>query len=390
MKKDMGIYIHIPFCAQKCTYCDFVSYACKQTMWKPYIQWLLEEIKQVGEGNAFDAKEGLDAKIGVKTIYIGGGTPSILPPEDIENIIKTVYTYLEVDKDAEITIEVNPGTVTEEKLQRYRKAGINRISIGMQAMQPHLLQMLGRIHTKQQAIQTYELARKAGFENCNIDMMLGLPQQTMEDIQETVKEILTLAPEHISMYSLIVEEGTLLEKQIEEGNLVLPTEEIERNMYWKVKKLLEEAGYIHYEISNFAKPGKQSKHNLDCWNQKEYIGFGVGAHSYTNGIRYSNIDSVEDYIAHYEADKWQDNLIFHEKQNTQSMQKEYMLLGFRKLDGISISEFKCKFVDNPCYVFRKELDKLCKEELVIIEDEDTIKLTKKGLDVANLVFEEFV
>ncbi len=386
----MGIYIHIPFCAQKCKYCDFVSYACKQNMWKPYIQWLLEEIKQVGEGNAFDAKEGLDAKICVKTIYIGGGTPSILPPEDIQDIMKTVYNYLEVDTDAEITIEVNPGTVTEEKLQCYRKAGINRISIGIQAMQPHLLQMLGRIHTKEQAIQTYTWARKAGFENCNVDMMLGLPQQTMEDIQETVKEIIALAPDHVSMYSLIVEEGTTLEKEIEQGKLVLPTEELERNMYWKVKELLEEAGYVHYEISNFAKPGKQSKHNVDCWNQKEYIGFGVGAHSYTNGIRYSNIDSVEDYIANYEAGKWQDNLIFHEKQNKQSMQKEYMLLGFRKLDGISISEFKRKFVDNPCYVFRKELDKLCREELVVIEDEDTIKLTKKGLDLANLVFEEFV
>jgi len=390
MKKDMGVYIHIPFCARKCKYCDFISYTCKESMMDAYIKWLIEEIKLVGLGNKQDAENGIDDKIVVKTIYIGGGTPSIIKPEAIETIMDTMYTYFEVDREAEVTIEVNPGTTTEEKLKRYYQAGINRISIGMQAMQPALLEMLGRIHTKEQFLQTYKWARKVGFENCNVDMMIGLPTQTMQDIEETVGELISLAPEHISSYSLIVEEGTPLEKEIQEGKWKLPEEELERKMYWKVKELLEKAGYIQYEISNFAKQGKASKHNLDCWNQKEYIGFGVAAHSYTNGVRYSNVDSIETYIANYEKDKWEDNLIFHEKQNKQSMQKEYMLLGFRKLKGVSITEFKRKFVENPCYVFRKELDTLYKQGLITIEGEDAIKLTDKGLDFANIVFEEFV
>lgn len=390
MKKDMGLYIHIPFCAKKCKYCDFISYTCEESKMDTYIQYVIEELKQVGLGNKQDAENGRDEKIFVKTIYIGGGTPSILKPEAIENVMHTIYTYFEVDTNAEVTIEVNPGTTTEEKLQRYYQAGINRISIGMQTMKKELLALLGRIHTKEAFLQTYEWARKVGFQNCNIDMMIGLPTQTMQDVEETVKECIRLSPEHISSYSLILEEGTALEKEIQEGKWTLPEEELERQMYWKVKEMLEEAGYIHYEISNFAKPGKASKHNLDCWNQKEYMGFGVAAHSYTNGVRYSNIESLETYIANYEKDKWEDNLIFHEKQNKQSMQKEYMLLGFRKLEGVSISKFKQKFIENPCYVFRKELHKLSEQGLIILEDEDTIKLTSKGLDFANMVFEEFV
>jgi len=390
MKKDMGMYIHIPFCVRKCKYCDFVSYTCEKSKMDTYVKWLIEELKQVGLGNEEDAKNGIDDKIVVKTIYIGGGTPSIVEPEAIENIMETIRTYFEIDKAAEITIEVNPGTVTKEKLQRYYGAGINRMSIGMQSMQEELLTLLGRIHTKKESLQTYTWARETGFENCNIDIMIGLPTQTLQDVEETVTEILALEPEHISCYSLILEEGTVLEKEIQEGKWLLPEEELERNMYWKVKEMLEKAGYIQYEISNFAKPGKASKHNLDCWNQKEYMGFGVAAHSYTNGVRYSNIDSLETYIANFEKDKWEDNLIFHEKQTIQSMQKEYMLLGFRKLDGISISEFKRKFIENPCYLFRKELHTLSEKGLITIEDEDTIKLTSKGLDLANIVFEEFV
>ncbi len=219
--------------------------------------------------------------------------------------------------------------------------------------------------------------------------MIGLPNQSLLEVEDTVEEIMSLEPEHLSVYSLILEEGTVLAKKIEEGIINLPQEDLERKMYWKVKDLLEKNGYIHYEISNFAKPNYESKHNQDCWKQKEYIGFGVAAHSYTNGVRYSNIDNIETYIQNYEMGRQEDNFILQEKQNLQDMQKEYMLLGLRKIQGVSIQEFKNKFIDNPIYLFHTELEKLVKEELLEI-DGDFIRLSKKGLDLANQVWGEFI
>lgn len=219
--------------------------------------------------------------------------------------------------------------------------------------------------------------------------MIGLPNQSLLEVEDTVEKIMSLEPEHLSVYSLILEEGTVLAKKIEEGIINLPQEDLERKMYWKVKDLLEKNGYIHYEISNFAKPNYESKHNQDCWKQKEYIGFGVAAHSYTNGVRYSNIDNIETYIQNYEMGRQEDNFILQEKQNLQDMQKEYMLLGLRKIQGVSIQEFKNKFIDNPIYLFHTELEKLVKEELLEI-DGDFIRLSKKGLDLANQVWAEFI
>ena len=219
--------------------------------------------------------------------------------------------------------------------------------------------------------------------------MLGLPEQTLIELQDSVEEVISLEPEHISVYSLILEEGTKLEKKVLEGELKLPSEEEERSMYWKTKELLEESGYIHYEISNFAKPNYQAKHNLDCWNQKEYIGFGAGAHSYINGVRYSNISSIKKYLLNDQNRTWEKNRELHEKQNQEAKQKEYMLLGLRKIEGVSVQEFKSKFVANPIYLYHTELEKLSEEKLLEI-DGDTIKLTNKGLDLANLVWEEFV
>ena len=219
--------------------------------------------------------------------------------------------------------------------------------------------------------------------------MIGLPKQTIDDVISSINDILEMNPEHISVYSLILEEGTKFYEKWEKNALILPDDEEERNMYWTVKKMLEQAGYIHYEISNFAKPGFESKHNLDCWNQKEYIGVGVAAHSYTNNIRYSNIDNIEQYIQNYKNGSELDNLVFHEKQDIQNKMKEYMILGLRKIDGIHIQEFKRKFGNNPIILFKNELDKLVKEDLIEI-DGDIIKLTFKGLDLANLVWEEFI
>lgn len=387
-RKQIGLYIHIPFCKQKCSYCDFCSYAEKQDLISKYIKCLLQEIKEVGNNNRADFENGKDDLFSVKTIYIGGGTPSLIESKYIVQIMEEIKSNFELDENAEITIEVNPGTVTLEKLEDYNKVGINRLSIGLQSTHEHLLKEIGRIHTYLDFLDTFRFAREAGFENINVDLMIGLPNQTLAEVKDSIEEIVSMEPEHISVYSLILEEGTPLFKKVEEG-LELPDEELEREMYWTVKQILEANGYNHYEISNFAKQGYESKHNLDCWNQKEYIGFGVAAHSYTNGIRYSNIENLEQYIKNYEEDKTEENLVFHEKQDMEAMQKEYMLLGLRKIDGVSIQEFKIKFVANPVFLYHDKLEKLVNEELVEI-DGDQIKLTNKGLDLANIVWEEFV
>lgn len=367
--KEIGIYIHIPFCKSKCYYCDFISYDNKQDCIEIYIDTLIKEIKSSNI-----------AEYEVKTIYIGGGTPSILSNEQISKIVNALNCKL---NNVEFTIEVNPGTVTKEKLENYIELGINRLSIGLQSTDDELLKSIGRIHNYEQFLNTYKLAREAGFKNINIDLMLGLPNQTLEILRKSVNNVIELQPEHISIYSLILEEDTKLEKMVMEGSATLPNEDCERQMYWEMKKLLEEAGYVHYEISNYAKNGYESNHNMDCWNQKEYIGFGVAAHSYIDKKRYSNNRSIEKYLNDCTPK------IVHENQTKEEQMKEYMLLGLRKIEGIEISKFKEKFVENPIFVYRKELNKLVEEDLLQIE-ENCIRLTNKGLDFANIVWEEFV
>ena len=387
--KKMGLYIHIPFCKSKCKYCDFISFANKEEIINEYIKWLKYELIQVGEGNKSDYEGGLDKLINLKTIYIGGGTPSFIDSGYIKEILDELNKHFKVDDNAEITLEMNPGTVNESKLLEYREAGINRLSIGLQSTHNKILKQIGRIHTYEDFLEAYNLARKIGFKNINVDLMLGLPEQSLEELVSSVEEIIKLNPEHISIYSLILEENTVLYDEVNSGKICLPDDELERKMYWKTKKMLEDAGYIHYEISNFAKKGYESRHNISCWNQEEYIGIGAAAHSYTNNIRYSNIDKIEEYINDFKIGEELDNLIFHEKQDMESKMREYMILGLRKLDGISIKEFKSKFTENPIFKFKNELNKLVEEGLLVI-DGDNIKLTNKGLDLANLVWEEFV
>lgn len=387
--REIGIYVHIPFCKQKCYYCDFKSYANKEELIEKYIKWLKYEIKEVGEGNKLDYENDLDELVTVKTIYIGGGTPSYLDSKYIKEIIEEIRENFKLADKVEITIEVNPGTVNKTKLLDYINSGINRISIGLQSTDNELLKRIGRIHKYEDFLQTYNMAREVGFKNINVDLMLALPGQTIAKLEKGLKQVIDLQPEHISLYSLIIEDGTKIEKKLKNNEITLPDENIERKMYWETKKVLEEAGYIHYEISNFAKEGYKSEHNWNCWSQKEYMGFGVAAHSYTNDVRFSNIDSIEEYIENYEQGNVTDNFVFHEKQTQSSKMKEYMMLGLRKIEGISIQEFKNKFVGNPLYIYRKELQKLVEEELIEIEL-DKIKLTKKGLDFANIVWEEFI
>lgn len=396
--KDIGLYIHIPFCKKKCNYCDFVSFANSEEKIEEYINCLICEIKEVAENVKFQFQQKKGDLVNVRSIYIGGGTPSYIDSKYIKQILNTIrnsYDFVMaglIDKQEqfpEITIEINPGTVTEEKLKDYKYSGVNRISIGMQATQNRLLTQLGRIHSYQEFETTYLLARKIGFNNINIDFMIGLPNQTIEDIKESLQKIKKLNPEHVSVYSLIVEENTILSKQIEEGTLKLLEENKEREMYWTVKNFLEENGYNHYEISNFAKPNRESRHNMDCWNQKEYFGFGVAAHSYVDNVRFSNITDLNSYIENYKHNEPEKNFVFHEKENYLDTMKEYLLLGFRKIKGVSKKDFENKFQLPIESIFKLELEEL-KEKGLILENEDTYYLSDKGIDFANLVFEKFV
>ncbi len=410
--RELGIYIHIPFCQHKCDYCDFVSFSNKQDFIENYVEAVKKEIN-----NYFKDKTLLETYT-VTTIYIGGGTPSYINSKYICEIMHVLEENLKDNmikmEDMEITIEVNPGTVNKEKLEQYRKAKINRLSIGLQSTNNEMLKQIGRIHNYEQFLETYQMAKEVGFENINVDLMIGLPNQTIEDIKRSLKEIVQLNPTHISVYSLIVEEGTVIAQKIENHQLQEMDEELERNMYWYVKNTLELNGYTHYEISNFAKEGKESKHNLNCWRQKEYIGIGLAAHSYLNYVRYTNTSEMEQYttrmnhlneqivndILKLSNNKEKTSLEENEKnietayeieevQDIEDRKKEYMLLGLRTIEGISISKFKEKYIDNPIFLFRKELEKLVEEKLVMIDGDD-IKLTNKGLDLANLVWEEFI
>ena len=386
-EKELGIYIHIPFCKQKCYYCDFVSFSNKEGYIEKYVETVKREI------DSYDL-----SKYNITTIYIGGGTPSRIPSEKIQEILEKIKQKISKNQtrweDIEITIELNPGTVDEEKIKKYKEIGINRLSIGLQSTNNKLLKEIGRIHTFEDFKKTYNLVKKVGFENINVDLMIGLPNQTISDVKESLNEIIKLNPTHVSVYSLIVEENTKMEKLINNKELQLPDEELERQMYWYVKNTLELNGYNHYEISNFAKKGKESKHNLNCWEQKEYIGLGLAAYSYLNGVRYGNTSDIEKYINvqdFFNRSELEESgiRIVDEVQSLEDKRKEYMLLGLRKIDGVSIQKFKEKFVENPIFLFRKELEKLVNEKLITI-DGDCIRLTNKGLDLANIVWEEFV
>ncbi|HIT70619.1 MAG TPA: oxygen-independent coproporphyrinogen III oxidase [Candidatus Scatovivens faecipullorum] len=374
-----GIYIHIPFCVKKCSYCDFVSFCSDEKIWEQYTNAVVCEIEN----------KKIENPKKVTTIYIGGGTPSLIPENYIVKIINTVKSRFKIEESAEITIEVNPGTVTEKKLVAYKNVGINRISIGLQSAEDRILKLIGRIHNYQTFLSTYNLTRNIGFENINVDLMLAIPTQTKEELLNTLNKVIELKPNHISLYSLIVEENTEIKKALEVGKLEYVDEKVEREMYWKTKRILEKNGYFHYEISNFAKRGLESKHNMDCWNQEEYIGFGIAAHSYINNKRFSNISNLEEYIKNINEENFEKNIELHENQTKQDKMKEYMIIGLRKIGGISISEFERRFRISPLFYFRFEIDKLVKENLLEV-DLDYIKLTKKGLDFANIVFEEFI
>lgn len=373
-----GIYVHIPFCKSKCYYCDFTSFAGRDKLASKYIKSLKKEIIHRKNDN-----------VEIDTIYFGGGTPSYINEKHIVEILNTIRENYKVLDDAEITIEANPGTITEDKLKTYLKCGINRISIGLQSSRNETLKAIGRIHTFEQWGNAILMAKQVGFKNINTDIIVGLPDQSIYDIEDAIDQIVDYDLQHVSVYSLIVEEGTPLEEMLKNGELKETDEELERYMYWFAKRKLEDNGYKHYEVSNFAKEGFESKHNLNCWNQHSYMGFGLGASSYENKSRRTNISDLDFYIKNIEDNNFDSLYVIEEEQNNSEEMKEFMMLGLRKIDGVNVGDFRMKFSKDVFIVFKKQIEKLLTADLIEL-NKSNIRLTKKGLDLANLVWEEFI
>ncbi|EGT0694302.1 radical SAM family heme chaperone HemW [Clostridium perfringens] len=373
----ISLYIHIPFCAQKCLYCDFPSFARKDHLRKAYIEALNKEIISLRE--KYNNLE-------INTIFIGGGTPSVLEADELECLLKEV-AKLNMAKDIEYSMECNPGNLTEEKLEVMKNYGVNRISIGLQAKQDNLLKGLGRIHNYKTFKENFLLAKKVGFNNINVDLMFGLPNQRLNEWEETLREIISLEPAHISAYSLIIEEGTAFYNLYENDKLKLPTEEEERKMYHLAKKILEENGFNQYEISNYAKEGKECRHNLAYWNMDNWIGVGSAAASYINGKRIKNISSVEEYINSInEKGEAVEEIINNSKNDNM---EEFMFMGLRKINGIDENEFKKRFSMNINDVYGEILNKYIDEGL-LIRDSGRIFLSEKGIEISNIIMADFL
>lgn len=375
---DRGIYIHIPFCKQKCRYCDFNSGVEDEYVIQNYVETLKKEI--ILQGKKFGEKE-------YSSIFLGGGTPSLLSSNQILSIFEYLYKNFNIKSDSEITIEANPGTLNEEKLKAYKKVGINRLSMGLQSTQNELLKYLGRIHNFEDFKQNYYLARKLGFENINCDLMFAIPNQTYEDSMKSLRTIMDLNLDHISLYSLIIEEGTVFSKWLQEGKLNLWDEETDRKFYYNARNEMLKNNYFQYEISNFSKINKKSKHNCIYWNYGEYLGMGVSAHSLMNLNRFENPKSIKIY-----KDKIEKGILATENKNALSLKdqiEERMFLGLRMNEGVNLDEISFILKVDLNKIYMKKIERLIAEGYLEISDKN-VKLTNKGIDLSNQVFCEFL
>lgn len=405
-KKPIGIYVHIPFCVRKCLYCDFLSSSQSPETINRYVRCLLLEIRM-------EAPKYTDFV--VKTIFVGGGTPSLLRGEQLSQIISTIRDCYQVDAEAEITIEMNPGTVDEEKLSAYQACGVNRLSIGVQSLQEEELQALGRIHSVADFYRTYELAVKTGFHNINVDLMSAIPKQTADSYRDTLLRLMQLQvpPTHISAYSLIVEEGTPFYEHTPE----LPDEETDRLLYKITDDILSKYGYHRYEISNYARNGYACRHNIAYWQRGDYVGFGIGAASLVNETRFSNTRDLEKYLDFYEQ-LFEESLIdvhackndempkTHTYRNIQEEEgmrvdvhrltkkeqmEEFLFLGLRLTDGVSRALFCRNFGKTIDVIYPGIVEKHLKQGLLQTSaDGDRLMLTERGLDVSNVVMADFL
>ena len=383
--KNLSLYVHIPFCTAKCHYCDFLSGPKYMQEKEEYIETLCKEI-----GNR--AQElSREEKI-VDTIFFGGGTPSVLESEEIKKIMEIIKERFHVLQEAEVSLEMNPDSVTKEKLKVYKKIGINRLSIGLQSANNEELKVLGRIHTWEGFLKSWNLIKDEGFTNVNIDLMSGLPGQSLKSYEETLKKVLALDPQHISSYSLIVEEGTKFEQWYGEGKAQghrLPSEETDRRMYELTKKMLKDKGYERYEISNYSLPGYECKHNEGYWTGKSYLGFGLGASSYFRGQRFQNENDMEKYLTLMEKGK--DPALDRYTLSQKEQREEFMFLGLRRMKGVREEEFYERFQISLKEVYGEKLQILEEKALLKYNNkEGSWSLTEFGIDVSNQVFVEFL
>lgn len=437
--KSISIYIHIPFCVKKCQYCDFLSAPADSRAQEVYLRALKQEIRE--QAARYREYE-------VQTVFIGGGTPTAVPCEKLCEVLKTVFTCYRVNPQAEISMEANPGTVTKEALLSYRKAGINRLSIGLQSTDDGELKLLGRIHTYRDFLQTYRWAQEAGFTNINLDIMSALPGQSVENYKKSLETVLSLRPQHISAYSLIVEEGTpFYEKYGQESEKLqatgekqpdLPSEEEEREMYALTEKLLAAAGYHRYEISNYALPGRECRHNLVYWKRGNYVGFGLGAASMVENVRFENIREMQEYLAEYagmpdaepvsaDAAQGDEQVLSNEQEfslredthseneqvlstledvysretqqifrgenvhplSPQEQMEETMFLGLRLTEGVSKAEFHQQFGISMEQIYGEVIRKNTAKGL-LIDEAGYVRLTREGMDLSNYVMAQFL
>ncbi len=383
MRNNLELYVHIPFCVKKCGYCDFLSFSCDEHTQGKYADALMREIKAYGARMK---------DYTVSTIYIGGGTPSWLDENKMSEILDTVYTSFQVSKEAEVSMECNPGTVTAAKLEQYRMAGINRLSIGLQSADNEELKILGRIHTFEQFVKTYELARNAGFSNINVDLINGIPYQTCDKFLRTLQKVVRLKPNHISAYSLIIEKGTPFYERYKSDALkqeagmptdVLPTEEEVCRIYKMTQEYLDKAGYIQYEISNFAQPGYECIHNIGYWTRENYLGLGLGAASLIENVRYANTADLYEYMKEPTKNRTADEI------SRKAQMEEFMFLGLRMKEGVTRERFFREFGIPIDGIYHAALEKLKAEGMLMIR-EGRIALSEKGADLSNYVLAQFL
>ncbi len=402
-----SLYFHVPFCTHRCAYCDFNTYAGQEEMIPAYVDALNREINYVGQ----QLKDHETSRLAgnatkVHTIFFGGGTPSLLSPLQFDSIFKSIHSAFDLTSDAEISIEANPGTVTEEALRQLRKIGINRISFGVQSANLEELRMLERTHDFFTVIEAVTSARKAGFDNLNLDLIYALPEQTLQTWQTTVQRILDLHPEHISAYALTLEHGTPFGRWAQKGMLPLPDPDLAADMYEWASETLESNGYVQYEISNWAKLDHECRHNLQYWRGLPYLAFGAGAHGYANGYRYSNVLRIKTYIermANFDSRisdiefPLSPTTVNQHKQTSQDDMSEFMMTGFRLTqEGVSENEFQARFGKSLRDVYKNEIEELLKLELIesktseFSKNSEVLRLTKRGRLLGNQVFMRFV
>lgn len=382
MQKFLQLYIHIPFCVRKCSYCDFLSFSSDERTQLTYADALIREIEFYGPQMSDYV---------INTIFVGGGTPTWLNEDKMVEILDAVYTYFNVLPEAEITMECNPGTVTSGKLEKYRKAGVNRLSIGLQSADDEELKLLGRIHTFEQFLKTYEMARKAGFGNINVDLISGIPYQTTEKFMHTLQKVVRLKPEHISAYSLIIEKGTpfyetykfdAVKQEAGMQTEMLPTEDEVYRIYKMTQYYLGQAGYAQYEISNYAHPGFECEHNVGYWTRANYLGLGLGAASLVENVRYSNTTDLYEYLNGVLR-------VSEEVVSRKAQMEEFMFLGLRQNCGVTRQQFEKTFGIPIDGIYKNALEHL-KNEGLLDTSEGRIVLTEKGMDLSNYALAQFL